>query len=82
MEKRFIDFAKKTSQGKSVIARLSLYLDALNSAREQAFYSVDPDDVSAFLKKWDEHDFARKQSFLNEYIQSIIVKKRSIQIKL
>ena len=82
MEKRFIDFAKKTSQGKSVIARLSLYLDALNSAREQAFYSVDPDDVNAFLKKWDEHDFARKQSFLNEYIQSIIVKKRSIQIKL
>ena len=82
MEKRFIDFAKKTSQGKSVIARLSLYLDALNSAREQAFYSISPDDVDTFLKKWDNHDFTQKQSFLNEYIKSITVKKRSIQIKL
>ena len=82
MEKRFIDFAKKTSQGKSVIARLSLYLDALNAAREQAFFSVSPDQVQSFLSKWDEHDFSEKQSFLNEYVKSIIVKKRSIQIKI
>ena len=82
MEKRFIDFAKKTSQGKSVIARLSLYLDALNSAREQAFFSVSPDQVQSFLNKWDEHDFPQKQSFLKEYVKSIIVKKRSIQINI
>jgi len=82
MEKRFIAFVKKTARGESVLARLNLYLQALYTSREQAFISIAPDDVTAFIENWNTADFISRQSFLNEYIINITVNLRSVKIHI
>ena len=79
-EKRFVDFFKKTAIGKSVLQRLALYLDDLDASRAQAFLSVDTKNVDIFLNSWDSQDFQSQQAFLNEYLEEIRVKDRSIKI--
>ena len=79
-EKRFIEFMRKTSRGQSVVARLSLYIENLDLARAQAFISVDLKNVNNLVCNWETGNFAERQSFLDEYITSIIVKDRSVRI--
>jgi len=81
-EGRFIDFMRKTAKGQSVIGRLTLYLEELELAREQAFISVEPNQIHNFLNSWNSKEFAEKKSFLNEYVNSITVKDRSVRIEL
>ena len=81
-EGRFIDFMRKTAKGQSVIGRLTLYLEELELAREQAFISVEPNQIHNFLNSWNSKEFAEKKSFLNEYVNSITVKDRSVRIHL
>jgi hypothetical protein len=81
-ERKFIDFMKKTAKGQSVLGRLTLYLEDLDLARQQAFISIEPEQVSDFLSEWNNQDFAQKRSFLNEYLTSITVKDRSVRIHL
>lgn len=81
-EGRFIDFMRKTSKGQSVIGRLTLYLEELELTRQQAFISVEPNQIHNFLHTWNSRDFVEKRSFLNEYLTSITVKDRSVRIHL
>ena len=81
-EGRFIDFMRKTAKGQSVIGRLTLYLEELELARQQAFISVEPNQIHNFLNSWENREFAEKKSFLNEYLNSITVKDRSVRIHL
>ena len=81
-EGRFIDFMRKTAKGQSVIGRLTLYLEELELARQQAFISVEPNQIHNFLNSWEKREFAEKKSFLNEYLNSITVKDRSVRIHL
>ena len=81
-EKRFISFFRKTAAGKSVLERLKLYLDELDSCRAQAFLTVDAEDFDKFISTWDTQNFAKKQAFLNEYVKQVIVKDRSVRVLL
>ena len=81
-EGRFIDFMRKTAKGQSVIGRLTLYLEELELARKQAFISVEPNQIHNFLNSWENREFAEKKSFLNEYLNSITVKDRSVRLHL
>jgi len=79
-EKRFLDFMKKTSQGKSVINRLALYLEELDESRKGAFVSIPPEEVLDFVNDWENKNFVERHAFLNEYIYKIDVKKRSLKL--
>ena len=79
-EKRFVSFFKKTAAGKSVLERLNLYLEELDSSRAQAFMTVDTDEVDKFINSWDSQNFTVKQAFLNEYLKQVLVKDRSVRI--
>ena len=81
-EKRFVEFMKRTARGESVLERLELYLKALDDAREQAFMSHAPEDIPDLINLWEEQSFAKRQSFLNEYITLITVKDRSVKIDI
>ena len=81
-EGRFIDFMRKTAKGQSVIGRLTLYLQELELARKQAFISIEPNQIHNFLNSWENREFAEKKSFLNEYLNSITVKDRSVRLHL
>ena len=81
-EGRFIDFMRKTAKGQSVIGRLTLYLEELELARKQAFISIEPNQIHNFLNSWENREFAEKKSFLNEYLNSITVKDRSVRLHL
>ena len=81
-EKRFISFFRKTAAGKSVLERLKLYLDELDSCRAQAFLTVDAEDFDKFISTWDTQNFSKKQAFLNEYVKQVIVKDRSVRVLL
>ena len=81
-EGRFIEFMRKTAKGQSVIGRLNLYLEELELARQQAFISVEPNQIHSFLISWESKEFTEKRSFLNEYLNSITVKDRSVRIHL
>ncbi len=81
-EKRFVEFMKRTARGESVLERLELYLKALDDAREQAFMSHAPEDIPELINLWEEQSFAKRQSFLNEYITLITVKDRSVKIDI
>ena len=79
-EKRFIEFMRKTSRGQSVVARLSLYINNLDLARTQAFISIDLKSVNDLLCNWKTKSFVEQQSFLDEYLNFITVKDRSVRI--
>ena len=81
-EKRFVEFMKKTARGESVVGRLELYLKALDNAREQAFISCIPNEISGLIDTCDDQTFTRRQAFLNEYVSLITVKDRSVKISL
>jgi hypothetical protein len=81
-EKRFVEFMKKTARGESVVGRLELYLKALDNAREQAFISCQPKEISTLIDTWNEQPFTRRQAFLSEYVSFITVKDRSVKISL
>ena len=79
-EKRFVNFFKKTAAGQSVLGRLKLYLDDLDSRREQVFLTVDSVNVAEFVNRWASQSFIDKQSFLNEYVRQVLVKDRSVRV--
>ena len=60
-EGRFIEFMRKTAKGQSVIGRLTLYLEELELAREQAFISVEPNQIHNFLNSCNSKEFAEKK---------------------
>ena len=79
-------YIQENTEGIQIILRLEerleLYLKALDDAREQAFMSHAPEDIPELINLWEEQSFAKRQSFLNEYITLITVKDRSVKIDI